>query len=94
MIVDFILSAICSLKIRGLWKLPNGIDRLGVNLGPVLIYGAIFSKPLIQFTLDGCGCVQALLFELRPIYGMNNESNWDLLQKDLSKHSCIQCPSP
>ena len=53
-----------------------------------------YSIALIQFTPDGCDCVQALLFELRPIYGMNNESNWDLLQKDMSKHSCIQCPSP
>ena len=68
--------------------------RVFLNLSPILIYGAIFSKSLIQFTLDGCGCIQALVFELRPNYGRGNESNWDLLQKDLSKHSCIQCPSP
>ena len=59
-----------------------------------MIYGAIFSKSLIQFSLDQCGCVQALLFKLRSNYGMGNESNWDRHQKDLSKHSCIQCPSP
>ena len=34
------------------------------------------------------------MFELRSNYGRGNESNWDLLQKDLSKHPCIQCPSP
>ena len=65
-----------------------------MNLDPILIYGSIFSKSLIQFTLDGCGCVQALLFEMRKNNGMGNKSYWVLLLKNLTKHSCIQCPPP
>ena len=42
-----------------------------------------FSKSLIQFSVDGPGCVPSLLFDLRPNYGRGNEDNGDLLQKDL-----------
>ena len=30
--------------------------------------GAMLSKSLIQFSVDGWGCVPSLLFELRPNY--------------------------
>ena len=30
---------------------------------------AILSKSLIQFSIDGCGCVPSLFFDLRPNYG-------------------------
>ena len=50
------------------------------------------SKSLIQFSIDGWGCVPSLLFGLRPNYGRGNNSNGDLLQKDLCSHCCIQCP--
>ena len=47
---------------------------------------AVFSKSLIQFSLDGgaggVGCVPSMLFDLRPNYGGGNEVNGDLLQKD------------
>ena len=42
---------------------------------------AKLSKSLIQFSVDGRGCVPSLLFDLRPNYGGGNEDNGDLLQK-------------
>ena len=47
--------------------------------------GAMLSKSLIQFSVDGWGCVPSLLFDLRLNYGGGNENNGDLLQK-------IPCP--
>ena len=41
----------------------------------------MLSKYLIQFSVDGWGCVPFLLFDLRPNYGGGNEDNSDLLQK-------------
>ena len=41
----------------------------------------MLSKSLIQFSVDGQGCVPSLLFDLRPNYGGGNEDNGDLLQK-------------
>ena len=35
--------------------------------------GAMLSKSLIQFSVDGWGCVPSLLFDLRPNYGGCNE---------------------
>ena len=49
-------------RIRGLWKLPDGRDWLRGKLGLVLMDGAMFSKSLIQFSVDGWGCVPSLLF--------------------------------
>ena len=51
------------------------------KLGLVLMGGAMLSKSLIQFSVDGQGCVSSLLFDLRPNYGGGNEDNGDLLQK-------------
>ena len=42
---------------------------------------AMLSKSLIQFSVDGQGCVSSLLFDLRPNDGKGNEDNDDLLQK-------------
>ena len=64
----------------------------GEKLGVVLMGGAMLSKSLIQFSVDGWGCVLSLLFDLRPNYGGGNEDNGDLLQKVLCTHCCIQCP--
>ena len=41
---------------------------------------AMLSKSLIQFSVDGQGCVPSLLFGLRPKYGGGNEENCYLLQ--------------
>ena len=37
--------------------------------------GAMLSKSLIQFSVDGWGCVPSLLFDLRPNFGGGNEDN-------------------
>ena len=55
---------------------------------------AMLSKSLIQFSVDGQGCVPSLLFDLRPNYGGGNEDNGDLLQKVPCTHCCTQCPQP
>ena len=50
-IVFFILSALWWIRIRGLWKLPDGRNWLKGNLG--LVMGrAMLSKSLIQFSVD------------------------------------------
>ena len=79
------------IRIRGLWKLPDGRDLLRGKLGLVLMGGAMLSKSLIQFSVDGQG---SLLFDLRPNYGGGNEDNGDLLQKVPCTHCCTQCPQP
>ena len=53
----FILSAFWGIRIRGLWKLPDGRNWLMGNLGLVLMGGAILSKSLVQFSIDELGCV-------------------------------------
>ena len=51
------------------------------KLGLVLMGRAMLSKSLIQFSVDGWGCVPSLLFDLRPNYGGGNEDNGHLLPK-------------
>ena len=58
----FSLSALWWRRIRGLWKLPDARDWLRGKLGLVLMYVAMLSKSLIQFSVDGRGCVPSLLF--------------------------------
>ena len=41
----------------------------------------MLSKSLIQFSVDGQGCVLSLLFDLRPNYGGGDGDNGDLLWK-------------
>ena len=41
----------------------------------------MLSKSLIQFSVDGRGCVSSLLFDLGPNYGGGYKDNGDLLQK-------------
>ena len=53
----------------------------------------MFSKSLIQFSVDGQGCVPTLLFNLRPNYGEVNDIG-DLLQEVPCMHCCTQCPQP
>ena len=86
-IVVFILSALWWIRLWGFWKLPDGRDWLRGN-GLVLMGGAMFSKSLIQFSVDEWGCVPSLLLDLRSNYGGGNEDNGDLLQKG------TQCPWP
>ena len=62
----FILSALWGIRIRGLWKLPDVRDWLYGKLGLVLMDGAMLSKSLIQFSVDGWVCILSLLCVLRP----------------------------
>ena len=50
-------------------------------MGLVLMGRAMFSKSLIQFSIEEQGCVPSLFFDLGPNYGGGNEDNGDILQK-------------
>ena len=54
----------------------------------------MLNKSLIQFSVDGWGCVLSLLFDLGPNYSGGNEDNGDLLQKIPCIHCYTQCPQP
>ena len=56
-----------------------------VGNGFVLMGRAMLSISLIQFSIDGWGCVPSLLFDLRPNYGKGKEDNGNLLQ--ITPHS-------
>ena len=88
------LSDFWWMRIRGLWKLPEVRDRLSGKLDLVLLGGAVFSKSLIQFSVDGRGCVPSLLLDLRPNYGGGDEDNGDLLQKVPCRYCCTLCLWP
>ena len=48
-------------------------ERLRGRLGLVLMGRAMLSKSIIQFSVDGQGCIPSLLFDLRPNYGGGND---------------------
>jgi len=48
------------MRIRGLWKLPDGKDWMWGKLGLALVGKAILSKSLIKFSADGWRCVPSL----------------------------------
>ena len=52
--------------------------------------GVMFSKSLIQFSVDGWGCVPSVLFDLRPNYGGGSEDNADLLPHAVA----LSAPNP
>ena len=60
--VVFILSPLWWMRIRGSWKLRDGRDWLWGKLALSLMGKAMLSKSLIQFSVDGWGCVPSLLF--------------------------------
>ena len=82
------------MAIRGLWKLPDGRDWLWGNLGLALMCWAMLSKPLIQLSVDGWGCVPSQLFGLRPEHCRGKSSKASLPRKDLGQHRCTQSPGP
>ena len=90
----FSLSALWWRRIRGLWKLPDGRDWLKGKLGLVMICRAVLSKSLIQFSVNGWGCVPSSLFDLRPNCDGGNEDNVAYLQKVSWRHFYTQCPQP
>ena len=54
----------------------------------------MFSKPLIQFLLNGGAVFPPCCFDLRPNYHGDNEDNGNLLQKVPCTHCCTQCLQP
>ena len=55
----------------------------------------LLSKSLIQFSVDGWGCVPSLLFDLRPNCGGGNEDNGNLLRTKVPcTHCCAHCCQP
>ena len=87
----FILSALRRIRIRGLWKLP---DQLRGKLGLVLIRGAMLSKILSQFSVDGWFYVPSLLFDLRSNYAESNEDNGDILKRSLAPTATPSASNP
>ena len=90
----FSLSVLWWRRIRGFWKLPDGRDWLRGILGLVLMGGAMLNKSLIQFSVEGRGCVSTLLFDLRTNCGGGNEDDGDLLQKVPWCTAALGAPSP
>ena len=60
----------------------------------VLFWWAHACKSLIQFSVEGQGCVPSLLIDLRPNYGGGNEDNGDLLQKVPCSTAILGAPDP
>ena len=60
----------------------------------VLMGRAMFSKSLIEFSIDGWGCVPSLLLDLRPNYGGGNEDNGDLIQRSHAHSGTLSAPNP
>ena len=70
-------------------------ERLTVGeLGLVVMGGAVLSKSLTQFSVDGRGCVPSLLFDLRPNCCGGNEDNANLLQKVPGKQALLHSVPP
>ena len=55
---------------------------------------AMLSKSLIQFPVEGWGCVPSLLFDLMWNCGGGNENNFDFLKKVPCTHCYTQCFQP
>ena len=62
------------------------------KLGLVLMGRAMLHKSLIQFSMDGQGCVPSLLFDLRPNYGRGNKENGNHLQKVYAHTATLSAP--
>ena len=84
------------------WKIPwteepsrlQSMGLQGVRHDWATSLTHLLSKSLIQFSVEGRGCVSSMLFDLRPNYGGGNEDNGDLLQKAPCMYCCTQCPWP
>ena len=61
--VDFILSVLWWMRIRGLWKLPDGRDWLWGKLGLALVGRVMLFKSVIQLSADRWGYAASLLID-------------------------------
>ena len=92
---DCCFHSVCPLVEKGKRLIEvSWWERLSGKLGLVLMGRAILSKSLIQFSVDGWGCIPSLLFDLKPKYGGGNEDNGDLLRKVRCTRCPSQCPRP
>ena len=79
-VVSLISFLLLWFSLSALWRLVEASWWERLTEG-VRIYW--LSKSLIQFSVEGRGCVPSLLFDLRPNYDGSNEDNGDLLPKVL-----------
>ena len=54
----------------------------------------MLSKSLIQFSVDGQGCVPSLLIDLRPNYGGGNEDNGTSFNRSHACTAALSAPNP
>ena len=82
------------MRVRGLWKLPDGRDWLWGKLCFGLVSKSMFSKPLIQFSADGWGCVPSQT--MKPNYGGLMVVMVTSFKRTYasSQDCCSQCPCP
>ena len=55
---------------------------------------AVLSKSLIQFSVDGQGCILSLLFDLRLNYDGSNKDNGDSFKKSHARTAALNVPNP
>ena len=60
----------------------------------VLMGRAMLSKSLIQFSVEGWGCVPSLLFDLKPNYGGGNEDNGTSFKRSHACTATLSAPKP
>ena len=56
--------------------------------------GGMFSKSLVQYSVEGWGCVPSILFSLRPNYGRANEGNGNLFKRTCASTVVFSVPDP
>ena len=57
--------------------------------------GAMLNKSLIQFSVNGHGCVPSLLFDLKANYGGGTEDKGDLLLQNVPcPPATLNAPNP
>ena len=62
--------------------------------GLVLLGRVMLSKSLIQFSLEGWGCVPSLLFDLRLNYGGGNEDMATSFKRSHAHSATLSAPNP
>ena len=77
-----------------MWKLPVGRNWLWGNPGLALMGGAMLSKYLIQFSVEGWGCVPSLYFGLRPNCGRVMEVMATSFKKTYARTVVLIAPDP
>ena len=63
-------------------------------MGLVQMGRVMLSISLIQFSVEGWGCVPSLLFDLRPNYGGGNEDNVTSFKRSHASTATLSAPNP